>query len=87
MLVNSLLIGFSLLHSVWVGYRVHPASYALNTKGLYPCGMKRQQQEADCLPPHNAKIKNDGALPSLPFMAFMTKCLVTLPFACHAMTI
>jgi hypothetical protein len=30
-------------------------------------GVKQQRREADCSPPSNAKIKNGGAIPQLPY--------------------
>jgi hypothetical protein len=56
---------FSFPHSVQTGSGGHPASYSMGT-GAISQGLKRQRLEIVHSPPSSAKVKNSGAIPSLP---------------------
>jgi hypothetical protein len=57
--------------SVLTGFGAHPASYPVDTEGLYP-GIERQGREAGHSPPCSAEVKNGGTVPPLPPYVFMT---------------
>jgi hypothetical protein len=56
----------SFLHSIQTSSGAHPASYPVGTGVLSP-GAKSPGREADHSPPSNAKVKNGGAIPPLPY--------------------
>jgi hypothetical protein len=41
-------------------------SFPVGTRGSLTTRVKRQEREADHLPPFSAEVKNDGAVPPLP---------------------
>jgi hypothetical protein len=53
----------SFLHYAQAVSGAHQATYPIGT------GIKAQEREADHLPPSNAKVKKDGAIPPLPHMS------------------
>jgi hypothetical protein len=60
----------SLLHNIQTYSGAHPASYPMDTGGVFTW-VKRPEREADHLLSCNADVKNGGAIPLLPhvFMA------------------
>jgi hypothetical protein len=58
---------FSFFHIIKTGCGTHPAISTLDVEASSP-RVKLQEHEAGCLPPCNAKVKNDGAIPPLPHM-------------------
>jgi hypothetical protein len=56
---------FSLLYSVQTDSETHPASYPMSTRGSFP-GVKRQEREADHLPPSSAEVKKGEPIRPLP---------------------
>jgi hypothetical protein len=58
-------INFSLLHIVLTYSGTHPASYLLSN-GAFSAEIKRQEREADCLPPSSVEVKNRGTILPLP---------------------
>jgi hypothetical protein len=56
---------FFLFHGFQTGSEAHPASNAMSPGGFFPGG-KATGSEADCSPPFNAEVKNEGAIPLSP---------------------
>jgi hypothetical protein len=56
--------GFSPVHNLQSGSRIHPASYPMVIEGPFTGG-KVAGREADYSPPSSVEIKNGGAIPPL----------------------
>jgi hypothetical protein len=57
---------FSFLHDGQTGCGSHAASYTMGTGSSYPGGVNQQGHEAGHSPASSAKVKNGGAVCTLP---------------------
>jgi hypothetical protein len=56
---------FPPLHSIHTGCGAHPASYPVITGAVFTLGVKHLGHAADHTSLSSAKVKDDGAIPSL----------------------